>query len=432
MEKTAFLSILFATIIFSGCKKNITLPKDIEYDDSSSPKNAIKTMAAVGTGWVEITTTEQSEQKIHLESANSGVVTRSWNGGADSWYMDLNNSLSSSFSSNSTVGYSFESSNKTHTFSMFKFPGKRSEIRIHDDYITGTRQFEGYITLNDKVFPDNAVFQIFGGGTGTATLMQIRGDGATGTLNVFENGDLPGIAGTRYIAKGITGVPTRINVIHQQQTATELGKVSIYVNGVFKYSFFESQSPTGVPANYMKYGNYGRGADDNAKTGSVVKWSNVRIWKDGTDGVPDPTYYKIKVLNNPNFILHSASATPINGTNVDVYANGAFATQEWQLIDTEGGYKRIVSKINTNLVLESATTAANGINVQLGTWGGNTNTHQQWSLTDLGNGSHKISLRADATKVLDCSANPANGVNVQMWNYTGNNRQQWILDPIIN
>jgi hypothetical protein len=144
----------------------------------------------------------------------------------------------------------------------------------------------------------------------------------------------------------------------------------------------------------------------------------------------EPPYYRIKVVNNPNYFLHSASATPTNGTNVDVYGNGTYATQQWQLIDTENGYKRIASRINTNLVVESATTPANGVNVRLGTWGGNTNTRQQWLFTDIGGGAYKISVRADATKVIDCSATPANGVNVQMWNYVANNRQQWILERI--
>jgi hypothetical protein len=430
-KKVSFLGVLSTALLFGGCKKSSDSSQVAESTQLTNSKTTANASAAIGSGWVETTAAEENEYRIHFE--NSGVKTILWNDGVQPWYMDANNVITNTANSASTLGYSYNSAAKEHSFSMIKYPGKRSEIKILDEYLTGSRQFEGFITVTDKVWGSNAVFQILGSSI-NATLMQIRANGgSSGTLQMFQNGGETGAVGDRYITRGITGIPTRINVIHKQQTATEIGKVSIYVNGVFKFSFFENQNPTNTPANYMKFGNYGRySPDDDAKTGSVVKWSNVRVWKDGTDGTPTPSYYKIKILNNPNYILHSASATPTNGTNVDVYANGTYPTQQWQLIDTELGYKRIASRINPNLVLESVTTPANGVNVQLGTWGGNSNTRQQWLFTEVGNGAHKISLRADANQVLDCSATPANGVNVHMWNYVGINRQQWILEPVIN
>jgi hypothetical protein len=140
------------------------------------------------------------------------------------------------------------------------------------------------------------------------------------------------------------------------------------------------------------------------------------------------TYYKIKVVNNPTFVLNAASTTLTNGTNVNVYTSGTSTAQQWQLIDTDSGYKRIASRINTNYVLDCSTTPANSVNVQLWNWTGN--TRQQWLLTDIGGGAYKITVRADALQGLDCSTTPANNVNVQMWNYVGNTRQQWILEPV--
>lgn len=144
--------------------------------------------------------------------------------------------------------------------------------------------------------------------------------------------------------------------------------------------------------------------------------------------LPITNWYKIKVVNNPTFVLNAASATPVNGTNVNMYTSNTSNAQLWQMVDVGSGYVKIVPYINTNFCLDCSTTPANGINVQLWTYSGN--TRQQWLVTDLGNGYKKITVRANAAFGLDCSTTPANNVNVQVWTYSGNNRQQWILEPV--
>jgi hypothetical protein len=277
-KQLAFLGVLSTSLILGSCKKNEGSDPATETTNIKSSKETATTSGAIGSGWVEITSTEENEYDNQFESITSGVKTRPWS--TSNWYMDIYNNLTSTWSTNSALGYLYNSTYNEHRFSMFKYPGKRSEIRVHDDYLTGSRQFEGYIIIDPNVFSANAVFQILGG-TSTATLMQIRANGADGTLNVYQNGGLT-TTGSRYIASGITNVSTRINVIHKQQTSSARGKVYIYVNGALKFTFEENENPTNTTFNYMKFGNYGRYDTDNAKTNSIVKWKNVRLWRDGT------------------------------------------------------------------------------------------------------------------------------------------------------
>jgi hypothetical protein len=106
------------------------------------------------------------------------------------------------------------------------------------------------------------------------------------------------------------------------------------------------------------------------------------------------TYYKIKVVNNPNYVLN-ASATPANGVNVNVYSANGTNNQLWQIVDVGSGYVKIVPRLNAAYCLDCSDTPANGVNVQLWTYSGN--TRQQWLRTDLGNGAYKITVRANAT-----------------------------------
>lgn len=256
--------------------------------------------AQEGTGWNDITTVQEQAQRVHLQNYNGSLITRAWNNG-DASYMDTNGATSGNFSTtNSTSGYSFIDNgvNRTHTFSLFKFPGNRSEIRIHDDYVEGTRQFEGFVTINDNVFSDNAVFQIFGGilenGVQRATLLQIRGDAFSdnGNLRVVSNGTFDAIGDTK-IATNIKNQEVKINVIHEQQTATKAGKIYFFVNGVLRLTLSENFNPNNVVGNYFKYGCYGRENESstNGIENSQVQWRNVRLWEGGTyapSNTPNP------------------------------------------------------------------------------------------------------------------------------------------------
>jgi hypothetical protein len=192
--------------------------------------------AQIGSGWTQRTYTK----KIHLDDDN-GLQTFNW-------------TASKSVCSPTCASYS--SSGDTETFRIINNRSNRSEIRLQNEYRTGQRQFQGYVTINSPL-NDESLFQIFGSTSG-ATLCMMRGYSSSG-------GSLRTVGGGGTLATGVYGKEQRINVIHSQQSFVEF-----YVNGSRKARFGESEDVS----NYWKYGVYG-----TLRTGAVtVKWRQVRLY----------------------------------------------------------------------------------------------------------------------------------------------------------
>lgn len=357
IKKASLLTIVAASTLVVACKKDANEASVETLSANAGSKNAIAVAAAEsGSGWSELTSTVEANQRVHLQNfGGSSVQTRAWNNGA-AWYINVSGSTSgSSYGSDNAASYLYSSSNNRHTFTLHKAPGNRSEIRIQDDYGAGDiRQFEGNITINSSVFANNAVFQIWGGVNNTATLLQIRGNGSVngGQLSVVNSGNgLTNVVGNPVIATNLVGktTPTRINVVHFQEIASRPGRVVIYVDGVQKYSAEETQVPTnsGNGTNYMKYGNYGRESEDANRTNSVVTWSNVKYWE-----IP-----KVTVHQGCNYTGWSASLSVGNYTLSQLQALG-FVNDDASSLTVPAGLRVIVYRDN-NFSGTSATYTSN-------------------------------------------------------------------------
>src|SRR6185436_18504479 len=138
----------------------------------------------------------------------------------------------------------------SETFRVLDNRSNRSEIRLYNDYSSGRRQFEGYVTFSSPL-DDECLFQIFGSADG-ATLCMMRGYAA-------NNGKLRVVGGTWDIETTCYGVEKRINVVHDQNNYFQF-----YVNGTLRGMVSEAEDVS----NYWKYGCYG-----TLTTSSVsVKW----------------------------------------------------------------------------------------------------------------------------------------------------------------
>jgi hypothetical protein len=346
-KSLALLALFSAATAITSCKKDSN-QTSADLNNAGS-KSSATTSAAIGSGWVDITSTEESEQRIQLENyANPSLnnIATSWiNRGPLPYYMESDFDTTSTFNSNVSVGYVYAPSTLTHTHTLYKFPGNRSEIRVQDNYSTGTRQFEGYVKINDKMF-GSAVFQLFGSTSG-ATQMQIRGDSRVdgGRLYINYDSSKPHSSSSNVIATGINNVEVRINVIHLQESSGN--RVYIYVNGVEKFWFEDGEAPSG--GNYMKYGCYGREDDaaTNGITNTIVKWRAVKLWKDGTrttTTTPKVTVYQgcsyggswnvqlgigtytLSQLQALGFVNDDASSIRVpSGLKIQVYEDNNFA-----------------------------------------------------------------------------------------------------------
>jgi hypothetical protein len=242
------------------------------------------TLAQIGKGWLDITELEEARYDIQLENFKkpSGDNTQyDWPNKAPAW-VDKDGRKLDSLSDLATTMYEWNAATKTHRFTLIKFPGNRSEIRVRDVYKNGSRQFEGYLTMNNKL-DKQAVFQLFGSASG-ATQMQIRGFGKldNGRLEVVFDTSMAH-RGNRIIATNINDKEIRLNVIHLQEDVGNV--VLIYVNGQEKFRFADNESKKNghVLYNYMKYGIYGREQDGefDGLTNMQTQWRNVRFWRDG-------------------------------------------------------------------------------------------------------------------------------------------------------
>lgn len=231
--------------------------------------------AQLGSGWVQYSPTK----KIHLDNED-GLQIYNW-------------TANKSVCSPVCADYKYTSGSETETFRLLDNRTNRSEIRLQNDYSTGSRQFEGYVTFSSPL-NDESLMQIFGSSDG-ATQLMIRGYAASG-------GSIRG--GGQTLATNVYGKEVRINVIHLQENVGN--KIIIYINGVKKAEMADNESVS----NYHKYGNYGTLTTDEA----VVKWRRVRNYRDGrapaavaetarTETVPaevNPSSdYNIRVYPNP-------------------------------------------------------------------------------------------------------------------------------------
>ncbi|SEM99511.1 hypothetical protein SAMN04488505_107249 [Chitinophaga rupis] len=240
------LALLVIILFTSSCKKTgETLNEDhlspIETQKNMAASSDVTIAAAVGSGWLAYSPTK----KIHLDDEN-GLQIFDW---------------TSYKSVGSPICADYRSENRTETFRIVNNKSNRSEIRLQNDYSTGSRQFEGYVTFSAPL-DDESLMQIFGSTNG-ATQLMIRGYAADG-------GSIKGAGQT--LATNVYGKEVHINVIHLQEDKGN--RIKIYINGVKKADIADNEAVT----NYMKYGNYG-----TLRTGTAtVKWRAVKVYRDGT------------------------------------------------------------------------------------------------------------------------------------------------------
>ncbi|RSM35239.1 hypothetical protein DMA12_45045 [Amycolatopsis balhimycina DSM 5908] len=153
-------------------------------------------------------------------------------------------------------GVSYSRSGGVETFKLLSKSSNRVEVRVHNDYKTGLRHFEGDLKVAGPT-EDESCMQIFGNDGPGATTLMIRAYAADG-------GTLRGLG--KVLATGVFGKWVHVNVIHDATA----NKVSVYLGGKLVAS---GSGPTGT--HYFKYGVYGTLQAANAQT----QWKNVKFFQ---------------------------------------------------------------------------------------------------------------------------------------------------------
>jgi hypothetical protein len=219
-----------------------------------------RSKAQLGEGWTEY----KPLRKIHLVDFNykgnpKGMYNLDWSPKAEVGEPTPASS------------YVYDAENDIETFTLHDKRANRSEIRLHNDYGVGSRQFEGYVTF----FPplnDESLMQIWGSDEG-ATQMMMRAYAANGGEIGIANKP---VKGTPRVMTNCYGKEIKVNVIHLQEDVGN--KIIIYLNDKKVLEFADDEKPTNYDGkNYHKYGCYGT----LNTTEAVVKWRRVRHYRDG-------------------------------------------------------------------------------------------------------------------------------------------------------
>ncbi|MBF8186980.1 RICIN domain-containing protein [Nonomuraea sp. K274] len=122
-----------------------------------------------------------------------------------------------------------------------------------------------------------------------------------------------------------------------------------------------------------------------ADGGRITQWTrnnqNQQQWQFVDSG---GGYYRIRSRHSGKVLdVHNFSTA--NGGAIVQWADGNGANQQWRLADSAGGYVRFISRhSNKALEVQGASTADGANIVQYDDWGGN---NQQWQLVQVGGGT---------------------------------------------
>ncbi|GLX96160.1 non-reducing end alpha-L-arabinofuranosidase family hydrolase [Herbidospora sp. NBRC 101105] len=95
-------------------------------------------------------------------------------------------------------------------------------------------------------------------------------------------------------------------------------------------------------------------------------------------------YYRIKSRHSGK-VLDVSGVSTANGAAIIQWSDGNGTNQQWRLADSAGGYVRFIARhSNKALEVQGASTADNANIVQYDDWGGN---NQQWQLVQVGGGN---------------------------------------------
>ena len=155
----------------------------------------------------------------------------------------------------------YSNSGGVETFRLNTSAAARCEIKVNNNYSSGSHQFEGYVRLTGTARSSgNAVQQILESTTGVGDVHQVRFYSTSGgTLKVPQSGVT--------LATGVAGVYQRINCIHYRGT----GKIELWLNGSKK----STHSDVGSGTYYFKYGMYIAGSAGKPQ----AQWKSIRVWK---------------------------------------------------------------------------------------------------------------------------------------------------------
>jgi hypothetical protein len=159
-----------------------------------------------------------------------------------------------------------------------------------------------------------------------------------------------------------------------------------------------------------------------ALAGSAVVIANMTSASAAT---VDTSAWYVLVNRNSGKAVDVYNFATNDGARIAQWSRTDAANQQWQFVDSGGGYYRIKSKHSSKVLdVSGFSTADGGAVVQ---WSDLNGTNQQWRLADSPDGYVRL-INRNSNKALEVQgASTADGGNIVQYADWGGNNQQWQL-----
>ncbi|MEV0198836.1 non-reducing end alpha-L-arabinofuranosidase family hydrolase [Nonomuraea sp. NPDC050691] len=139
----------------------------------------------------------------------------------------------------------------------------------------------------------------------------------------------------------------------------------------------------------------------------------------------DTNAWYVLVNRNSGKALDVYNLSTADGGRITQWTRNDGNQQQWQFVDSGGGYYRIKSRHSGKVLDVYNFSTANGANIVQ--WTDHNGTNQQWRLADSSDGYVRFISR-NSNKALEVQgASTADGANIVQYDDWGGNNQQWQL-----
>ncbi|MEV0146484.1 MULTISPECIES: RICIN domain-containing protein [unclassified Nonomuraea] len=150
--------------------------------------------------------------------------------------------------------------------------------------------------------------------------------------------------------------------------------------------------------------------------------------QDASAATVDTTTWYVLVNRNSGKALDVYNLSTADGGRITQWARNDGNQQQWQFVDSGGGYYRLKSRHSGKVLDVSNFSTANGASIVQ--WSDHDGTNQQWKLADSDGGYVRLINRNSAKALEAQGASTADGANIVQYDDWGGANQQWQLVPI--
>ena len=339
--------------------------------------------AQVGSGWTQQNYSERLEYH-HTGGDSLDTISPAPSGFSDGWI-------------------AYTNTNNKRYFWFKNTDAGRVEIRVNNDYTSGTHQFEGYLTFYQpsgavSTYDHTTCSQDFGAATHAAWKLEVDTSGTLSGEGVN-------------ILSGVFGQTHRVNIIHDMNTL----RIYVFIDGSKMYD----QPDQGGTSHYTKYGMY--------QGGAVVRdiWNNPKYFTGGNlnSGIDTTAIYQIQ--NEASGLVLNNQGSLTNGSKITQWSSVSSDNLRWTFISHGGNVYEINSvKSGLDAVVQSASTSQGAGIIQ---WSLGSAGNDLWQANQNSDGSYTFVNQHSGLVLEDPGSSTSTSTQMDQWGSNGGANQKWKL-----